>query len=559
MFTGLISNLGRIISIVRSNSSVWQLKIESSLFPQAKIGDSIAINGCCLTVIDVSENIATFTLMLETLNLTTFAQKSASEQVHVERSASLRDLIEGHQVTGHICGIIILQGKEKQSDGSMIMTFTLPEAQSLLTYKGSVAIDGVSLTVSELSSNSFSVSLIPHTQNVTLLTKGKIGSAYNFEAPNWERLFASIHLDFMGLAREKSLLGRITAPSNPWVGAVITDKAGNVRATGYHRKRGEKHAEVDALSKLSPEEVKTEYVLYCTLEPCNHTGLQPPCTDAIIKSGIRKVVVGILDPDARVSGSGINRLRETGIEVIILHDQRIATSLKSYIFHRQTKRPYVTLKMAMSLDGKIAPGKLSSQFPISGPESREHCHVLRLKSQAILVGTNTALLDQPQLNVRLPENSKYFLSSQEHRPLRCFLDIHGKVIQGPLLETSVSPTLVFTNRETCNKATLRMWKEKGLQVVFLSLRNGKLLLSEILDELGKRGVLDLLVEGGAQLFTSFVEENLANRLVLYLAPIFLGRNGICLFDGEISQIRYKQEKVKTLGNDVILTYRRIDI
>lgn len=579
MFTGLISNLGSILSIVRSNADVWQIKVQSSLFVDAKIGDSISINGCCLTIINVENEIATFTLMQETLRRTTFSQKSATEKVHVERSATLSDIVDGHPISGHVSGVIILQKKEVCSDGSVILTFRLPNVSSYLTYKGCVAIDGVSLTVSNLMTDSFSVSLIPHTQKVTLLMEGNVGSAYNVEFPNNTMIPLPEYPDLMGLALKKSLLGRITAPSNPWVGCVITDELGNIVSTGYHRKRGEKHAEVDALSKLSEinlvpcsnkrdldgNKIKSlhndkmeNYTLYCTLEPCNHTGLQPPCTRAILNSGIRKVVVGILDPDTRVAGSGIAFLRLNGVEVTVLHDERVTKSLTPYITHRQTKRPYVTAKMAISLDGKIAPSKGSSQFPISNPLSREHAHTLRLKSQAILVGTRTAQLDEPRLDVRLPVTSKYYTASQEHRPLRCFLDLTGKVRQGPLLDTTIAPTLVFTNTNTCSKEALTLWQEKSVQIVLVSVFNNKIALTDVLDELGKRGVLSLLVEGGAELFTSFVENNLVDRMVIYIAPILLGNNGVPLFTGGTPITdRYRQEKTKTKGDNTVITYVKI--
>ena len=520
------------------------------MISQSKIGDSIAVNGCCLTVVEIDGDTATFTLMMETLRRTTFVQKAPSERVHVERSASLQDVVDGHPISGHISGTVILRKKEYLRDGSLIMIFTLPNAPSFLTEKGSVAIDGVSLTVASLEKDSFSVSLIPHTQKVTLLSEGTVGSVYNVEANG--TFPTSVPSDPMELALRTSLLGRITAPSNPWVGAVITDQSGAILATGFHRKRGERHAEVDAISKLVSGEGHT---LYCTLEPCNHTGLQPPCTEAILKSAVQRVIVGILDPDIRVSGSGVARLRNAGIEVIVLGDQRVSRSLRSYIIHRQTKRPYVIAKMAISLDGKIAPEGTSSQFPISGPESREHSHILRLKSQAILVGATTAAVDKPRLNVRLPESSKYYADSKEHRPLRCFIDVRGRVVDGPLLDTTIGPTLVFTDPTICRSETLALWKEREVQIFSLSTVDRKVVLTEILDELGKRGVLTLLVEGGSRLFTSFVEADLIDQIVIYLAPVLLGA-GVPLFSGSPVN-RYHQESAKSKGNDIVVKYRRL--
>jgi len=560
MFTGLIRDLGKIISIKRSDSNVWELQVQSSLFEHSKIGDSIAINGCCLTIVKLEYYIATFTLMLETLRRTTFSQKFNNEHVHVEKSTSETDLIEGHPITGHVSGVIILENKTYMDDGSLILRFRLPQACKYLTYKGCVAIDGVSLTVSNLASDSFEVSLIPHTQKVTLLSQGCIGSCYNIEF--FSLISQNIQCplpeypDLMGLALQKSLLGRITAPSNPWVGCVITDAAGNIVSTGYHRKRGEKHAEVDALTKLVGCNL-SDHILYCTLEPCNHTGLQPPCTKAIIESGIRKVVVGILDPDERVAGSGVKHLQDNGIQVTVLHDERIMKSLKPYITHRRTKRPYVIAKMAISMDGKIAPIG-SSQFPISCPEAREHSHILRLKSQAILIGTKTAILDQPQLNVRLPQScTKYYSASQEHRPLRCFIDVYGKVTSGPLLNTQLGQTLVFTNEDMCSQNTISIWKQCGVQICFVNMQDQKICLTDILDELGKIGVLSLLVEGGGELFTSFVESNLVDCIKLYITPKFLGPMSIPLYNGNLITDRYRQVKSKTIGDNTIITYEHI--
>lgn len=571
MFTGVIRDLGKIVSLKRSDSNVWELQVQSSVFENCKIGDSIAINGCCLTIVKLEHHIATFTLMVETLRRTTFSQKSNNERVHVERSATENDLIDGHPISGHVSGVIVLENKTYSSDGSLILRFRLPQAPMYLTYKGSVAIDGVSLTVSNLSSDSFEVSLIPYTQEVTLLSQGFIGSSYNVEffcsssrtlkdgsvLDNENSIQCPLpeYPDLMGLALKKSLLGRITAPSNPWVGCVITDAFGNIVSTGYHRKRGEKHAEVDALSKLIGYNLK-DHILYCTLEPCNHTGLQPPCTKAIIESGIRKVIVGILDPDERVAGSGVKRLQDEGIQVTVLHDERITKSLKPYIIHRRTKRPYVIAKMAMSMDGKIAPTG-SSQFPISCPEAREHSHILRLKSQAILIGTKTAVLDQPQLNVRLSQTwSKYYFASQEHRPLRCFIDVYGKVTSGPLLNTQLGQTIVFTNKDTCSPSTISIWKQCDVQMCFVNIQDHRICLTDILDDLGKRGVLSLLVEGGGELFTSFVESNLVDCIKLYIAPKFLGPTGVPLYSGNLLTDRYRQVKSKTVGDNTIITYER---
>lgn len=561
MFTGLIQWLGQIISFQRSNSHVWELVIASEALSHVKPGESIAINGVCLTVITCQDTQAMFTLMQETLDKTTFPYLAIGQWVHVERALQLQDRLDGHLLTGHVAGIIFLKSRSIRPDGSAWLVFDLPQADNLLKPLGSVGIDGVSLTVAELTPTSFAVSLIPYTQEKTQLMMGSPGQAYNLEL---ESMVVPVSLprrpcpDPMSLARHLSRQGRITAPSNPWVGCVICDAYGCVVATGFHRKRGERHAETNALAKLGTQD-RSRYTLYCTLEPCNHTGLQPPCTQAIIDSGIRRVVVGILDPDSRVAGSGIHKLRQSGIDVMVLSDQRISQSLRPYIHHRQTGRPYVVAKIALSLDGRIAPSVGVGSFSLSNALSRQHSHILRLKSQAILVGTQTAQLDQPHLTVRLPIDHRYYSHSQEHRPLRCFLDAHGRIVEGPLLDLSDGPSLAITNDAQCASSTRTLWEGRGIQVLSVPLTDGHLDVKVILTELGRRGILQLLVEGGAQVFTSFLNQDLIDELVIYLTPSFLGSGGVPLVAEPLLTPltdRFHLKRVRSFQSDVVMIYGR---
>jgi diaminohydroxyphosphoribosylaminopyrimidine deaminase/5-amino-6-(5-phosphoribosylamino)uracil reductase len=560
MFTGLIQWLGQIVSLQRSKLNVWELVVASPGLVDVKLGDSIAINGVCLTVVECRNQTVTFTLMQETLDKTTFPYLAAGQWVHVERAVQLHERLDGHILTGHVAGIIFLQSLTRRPDGSVWLVFDLPEANKLLTPLGSVAIDGVSLTVAELTPSTFAVSLIPYTQEKTQLMTGQPGHAYNLEL---DSSHGPVSLprrpcpDPMGLALRLSRQGRITAPSNPWVGCVICDAPGNVVATGFHRKRGERHAETNALAKLGSGDYST-FTLYCTLEPCNHTGLQPPCTDAIIASGIRRVVVGILDPDTRVAGSGVNKLRQSGINVTVLADARITRSLRSYIHHRQTGRPYVVAKVAMSLDGRIAPMGVGS-FPLSNARARQHSHELRLKSQAILVGTQTALLDQPHLTVRLPTDHRYYPLSSEHRPCRCFLDTRGQITTGPLLDLAEGPSLAITTDSLCAPSTRDLWQARGIETVSVPLNQGHLDLTAVLTELGRRGVLQLLVEGGGKLFTSFLDQNLIDECVVYLTPHFLGSTGVPLIPQPLMtpvMSRFRLKRVQTFDSDIVITYQR---
>jgi len=363
------------------------------------------------------------------------------------------------------------------------------------------------------------------------------------------------HQEFMNLALQISKQGRITAPLNPWVGCVILSKTNELIATGFHRKRGEKHAESAALDTIPETQNLSDAILYCTLEPCafmSKTKLQPPCVDAIIERQIKNVVIGISDPDERMKGLGIKRLQDAGINVTVLEDSKIQKSLRSYIHHRKTVRPYVVGKMAISLDSKVALSTGESKW-ISCEESRLDAHILRAKSQAIIVGTNTAIQDQPQLTIRLPNDHPLKKISEERLLIRCFLDATGRVINGPLLDVTLGPVIVFTS-DNCLESTKTLWDSLKLEVITVPCINNKLDLDVMLEELGKRGILQLLVEGGPNLMTNMIDRNLIDELVLYQAPILLGNNGQSWYQGKepISvkdAKKFRLHKTKTIGID----------
>jgi diaminohydroxyphosphoribosylaminopyrimidine deaminase/5-amino-6-(5-phosphoribosylamino)uracil reductase len=233
--------------------------------------------------------------------------------------------------------------------------------------------------------------------------------------------------------------------------------------------------------------------MYVTLEPCSHHGRTPPCADAVIEAGVSRVVVGVTDPDPKVSGQGIERLRTAGIEVEVgCRQSEIERQLAPYLHHRSTGRPFVVLKLASTLDGRSAAPDGSSQW-ITGDEARLDAHRLRADSDAILVGAGTVKADNPSLTVRLPEDEH---SPGDTDPLRIVLGTAPA-------DAAVHPCL-----------------ELGGD------------LGAVLDELGARGVIQLMVEGGPTVAHAFHAAGLVDRYVLYLAPAFFGGNdALGLFSG----------------------------
>jgi diaminohydroxyphosphoribosylaminopyrimidine deaminase/5-amino-6-(5-phosphoribosylamino)uracil reductase len=277
---------------------------------------------------------------------------------------------------------------------------------------------------------------------------------------------------------------RTVAPPNPWVGAVVVTPGGDL-FEGTTSAPGGPHAEVVALEAAGP--AAGGATLYSTLEPCVHHGRTPPCTDAIVATGIARVVVGIEDPDPNVGGRGVATLRAAGVEVEVgVLAEQVRHQLRAYLTHRRTGRPWIVLKLAATLDGRTAAPDGTSQW-ITGPEARTDAHRLRAESDAVIVGAGTVRADDPSLTVRLVEGPD---------PLRVVL---GRAPEG----ARVHPALELDGP-----------------------------LPEVLDHLGRLGVVQALVEGGAGVAGRFHREGLVDRYVLYLAPaLFGGEDALGLFTG----------------------------
>ncbi len=351
---------------------------------------------------------------------------------------------------------------------------------------------------------------------------------------------------FMALALKLARKGSGWVSPNPMVGAVVVDHQGRILARGYHRRYGDLHAEREALKKLNWKAPGA--TMYVTLEPCCHHGKTPPCTEAIIRAGIKRVVVGTLDPNPLVAGKGVEVLRGADIQVEVGTLEEECRDLNRAFFKWVTTgRPWVVLKWAQSLDGTMATAMGHSQW-ISGTEALKYAHRLRAASGAVLVGRETAALDDPQLSVRLVKGRD---------PLRVVLDTYLTLPMDRRFFATPPPTLVFTLEG--DPARVGVLKGRGVEVVVLESSTGRVPLGPVLEELGKRQVVQLLVEGGGRIITSFLKEGLADEVCTILAPLILGqgrspvgRLGLEMVD---EGIRLERVTYKRLGRDLLVTGR----
>jgi len=305
---------------------------------------------------------------------------------------------------------------------------------------------------------------------------------------------------------------------NPAVGCVII-KDGRVVGRGWTQPGGRPHAETEALARAG--EAARGATACVTLEPCSHWGRTPPCADALIAAGVRRVVAAVEDPDPRVAGAGLARLRAAGLAVATGLGAAEAAEINAGFFHRlRLGRPLVTLKLATSLDGRIATASGASRW-ITGAAARARGHLLRAEHDAILVGTGTAIADDPQLTCRLP--------GLGHRsPLRVVLDRRLRIPLAAQLFAAVRPvpTWVVTS-PTADAARVAALRDAGVEIIAADPdASGQLDLASVLGRLGERGLTRLLVEGGGHLAAALLRRGLVDRLAWFHAPVLLGGDGV---------------------------------
>ena len=353
---------------------------------------------------------------------------------------------------------------------------------------------------------------------------------------------------FMKIALDLAKKGIGFTNPNPLVGAVIV-KDGKIIGKGYHEKYGKNHAEVNALNN-AVENVK-DATMYVTLEPCSHFGKTPPCANRIAESGIKKVVIAMEDPNTLVSGKGIEILRENGLEVKVGVLKKEAEKLNEiFIKYILTKIPFTIMKAGMSLDGKIATYTGDSRW-VTGEKARKYGHLLRQKASAILVGVNTVIMDDPMLNTRL-DNMECI------DPVKVIVDSSGRIpITSKVLNINPSSTIVVVTKFALEE-NIKAIRRKGAEVIVSPAKNGRVDLRFLVEELGKREIDSLLIEGGGEVSFSFLKEDLVDKVVFFIAPkIIGGRDAKTPVEGEgmayiKDVIDLKEIEITKLGKDIMI-------
>lgn len=311
---------------------------------------------------------------------------------------------------------------------------------------------------------------------------------------------------FMQRCLDLALLGIGDVAPNPMVGCVIVHN-GLVIGEGYHMKFGGPHAEVNAIRSMKNPELLTESTLYVSLEPCAHFGKTPPCSDLIIEKRIPRVVIGTVDPFAEVAGKGIERMQKAGIEVEVgILEKKCRTLNRRFFTFHEKKRPYIILKWAQTLDGFIDTDRTETQHPtwITNALAKRLVHKQRSEESAILIGTNTAEYDNPALTVREWSGSQ---------PIRMTIDRTGRLNSGLTIFDQKVLTWVFTGVE----------KPDTENLIFIKLDFERNILPQMMDELYRREILSVIVEGGNELLNSFLELNLWDEAFVYTGNQFFGK------------------------------------
>ncbi|WP_419904174.1 bifunctional diaminohydroxyphosphoribosylaminopyrimidine deaminase/5-amino-6-(5-phosphoribosylamino)uracil reductase RibD [Kiloniella sp.] len=362
-----------------------------------------------------------------------------------------------------------------------------------------------------------------------------------------------VDLQHMDAALGLAARGLGATSPNPAVGCVLVNK-GTVVGRGFTQPGGRPHAETEALSQAG--NLARGATAYVTLEPCSHHGKTPPCAEALISAGITRCVVAMEDTDARVQGRGIELLRTAGIEVEVGLRRHEAEELNAGFFTRiRHGRPLITLKVATTLDGRIATKSGQSKW-VTGEAARRAGHMLRVRNDAILVGSGTAVLDNPRLDVRLE-------GLEQQSPIRVVMD--GR-LRLPLTHDLVArakecQTILMTFGDN-DPVRLDAYKDAGVDVVSLHKDEyGYISPAAAMRELGERGITRLLIEGGSHIIGSLLKADLIDRVVWFRAPKVFGGDGISASVGfGLEQLdlapRFQLTSVSKLGNDIMETYRR---
>lgn len=363
-----------------------------------------------------------------------------------------------------------------------------------------------------------------------------------------------LHRHFMTLALRLAAKGLGKTSPNPMVGALVV-KNGRIVGRGYHHGPGQPHAEIIALNQAGPR--ANGATLYVTLEPCCHLLKRtPPCVPAVIQSGVRQVVIAMVDPNPSVKGRGIAALRRAGITVTTSTGQEEAAQLnRAYLHWVRTGRPYVILKAGMTLDGKVATAKGESRW-ITGPPARQEAHRFRSQVDAVVVGVGTVIHDDPALTARLSDRP---LKLAQKQPLRVVLDSKLRIPMTARIcaKQDQAKTLIVTTSRA-SQSRRRPFERAGVEVVSLSKKKGRVSLQALMTVLGKRGITSVLIEGGSTINAAVLREKLVNHVLFYLAPTLLGGQDAKAVIGDRSPERLAQAltlrhvTIRRIGKDMVV-------
>ncbi len=361
-------------------------------------------------------------------------------------------------------------------------------------------------------------------------------------------------LDDLYMRRALALAQFAYPAPNPQVGAVLV-KNGKIIGEGYHAALGQPHAEIIALQATERKHILADgATLYVTLEPCSHLGKTPPCVDSIIVAGIKEVVIGCVDQHDIVHGTGVTSLVQAGVHVRVGVCGKECSALYKNFFHcMKTKRPYVTLKSAFTLDGKIAPQREKNQQPrsqtiISSEESRTLVQHLRKDHDAVLVGIGTVLADDPQLNCRIP---------CPKQPVSIIIDSMLRIPLSAKVLKNSSVLIATTSR--CDKKKKEVLEKKGVRVLVVSgssLSSGSVDIAVLLRKLPDLGILSVLVEGGSEVNASFLAAHVVDHLCFFICPKLFG-NGVPIFDfataeKQIPHVTLRNVSYRQIGGDILV-------
>ena len=355
---------------------------------------------------------------------------------------------------------------------------------------------------------------------------------------------------YMNLALELSLKAKGLTSPNPLVGAVIA-RNGRVISTGFHKRAGLEHAEITAIKRAGSKAKKA--ILYVTLEPCSSFGRTPPCTEAIIKSGIKKVAIGMVDPNPRHRGKGLKILRNHNIKVVSgILEKLIKRTNQPFIKYITKALPYVTVKVAQSLDGKIASRTGESKW-ITSSASRKFAHEIRDEFDAIIVGINTVLKDDPLLNPHGKKKKKYY---------KVILDTNLKIKSSMRIfkDSSRFPVIIATSKESIvrNNRKIMSLISEGSTILGIDKKNGLLDLKDLFDKLAQLEIINVLVEGGGKVVGSLFDDNLVDYVLFFVSPkIIGGRESVLSIEGRgvnriVDAAQIKEVRLKQFDKDLLI-------